>query len=336
MAADKSVLRAVFITAAATAGVAVLALLVILVSSRQGGETASADEAVSSVPAAVTRIPTRIEYNDSLAFFNPTTGEAVIWYHKKSDGGYDLFDAPGFHPIFGKDAPLQAVTPLIVGDIRLSFDRNQPVQAQARRPAPRPALQGIVPRTPAVQEQVVSTPSVQVPQAPVIRSITVPAGTRLEVILDRQLSTEANRVGDTFPVSLARGVVIDGQTVLEQGFRLTGEITALERPGRVSGVAKMTLVLKALSDGETPIATVPLTMEGETTRGRDAITVGIGAGAGAALGGLLGGKKGAATGTAIGGGAGAGQVLASKGADLVLSPEKVLIFTLSRNAEIQR
>lgn len=330
-----AVWRAVVLTAVGMLGAALLVAMVFLASSRQDGETASAEGTVVSAPAAGTRIPTQVEYHDGLAFFDPVTGESAIWYHKRPDGAYDLFDAPGFHPNYGREAPLQAVTPLIAGDIRLSFDRPVSAPTQARRVAPRPATQGTVPRGPAVQEQVVSIPA-PVPQAPLVRSIIIPAGTRLDVVLDRQLSTETNRVGDTFPVSLSRGVVIDGQTVLEQGFRLTGEITALERPGRVSGVARMTLVLKVLSDSETAIATAPLTMEGEATKGRDAVSVGIGAGAGAALGGLLGGKKGAATGTAIGGGAGAGQVLATRGADLVLPPEKILTFMLSRNAEIQK
>lgn len=321
------------IGAAAAGGVLVTLLFFLLVSSRQTGAPALADESVApSEATAPARVPTQVEYHDNLAFFNPVTGESAIWYHKRPDGGYDLFDAPGFHPNYGREAPLQVVTPLIAGDIRLSFDKNVSVPTQARRAAPRPVPQRTVPREQAVSEQAVSP--APVPQAPIVRLVTIPAGTRLEVVLDRQLSTGTNDVGDPFPVSLARAVVVDGQTILAEGTRLTGEITALEKPGRVSGVAKMTLVLQSVNGAA--IDTAPLTLEGEASKGRDAATVGIGAGIGAAIGAILGGGSGAAKGTAIGAGGGTGTVLATKGQDLVLEPEKALTFTLSRNVEIER
>lgn len=325
------------IGAAAAGGVLITLLFVLLVSSRQTGAPALAEESVvPSEATAPARVPTQVEYRENLAFFNPVSGDAAIWFYRRSDGGYDLFDAPGYHPTYGKEAPLQSVNPVIVGDIEASFRTasfpTRAASAPRQAVAPRPAPQGTVPREPTVSEQAVSL--APVPQVPILRSITIPAGTRLEVVLDRQLSTGTNRVGDSFPVSLARGVVIDGQTVLEQGTRLTGEITALERPGRVSGVAKMTLVLK--NADSMPIETAPLTFEGEASKGSDAAKVGIGAGIGAAVGALFGGKKGAAKGTAVGAGGGAGAVLATRGEELVLAPEQGLTFILSREMTVQK
>lgn len=329
MAEDRaSLYRVVFITAAATAGVVVLAMLIFLFSSRETGAPTLAEEGAALVPTAPPRIPTRVEYRDGLAFFSPTTGDAAIWYYKRPDGDYDLFDAAGYHPTYGREASLQPVTPLIVGDIQASFKEAEQVRALAPRPAaPRPSP---APRASAAAPRAADPPT---PAPATVRSVTIPAGTRLEVILGRQLSTETNRAGDTFPVTLARGVVINGETVLEQGTQLTGEITALEKPGRVSGVAKMTLVLKSVNGVAIDIA--PLALEGEATKAEDAVKVGIGAGIGAAIGGLFGGGKGAAKGTAIGAGGGAGTVLATRGDAFVLPPEQQLTFTLAANATVQ-
>ena len=95
----------------------------------------------------------------------------------------------------------------------------------------------------------------------------------------------------------------------------------------------MTLVLQ--SAGGVPIQTAPLMLEGEASKGDDALKVGIGAGIGAAVGAIFGGGSGAAKGTAIGGGAGAGQVLATRGEDLVLRPEQELVCALATNATIE-
>lgn len=325
-----SLYRVVFITAAATCGVMFLAVMIFLLSSRQTGAPTLAEEGAEAVLTASAKVPTKVGYREDLAFFNPVSGEPAIWYYKSPDGIYDLFDAPGFHPTYGREAPLQVVTSTIVGDIEASFSkealRSRTVSAPRPPAVPRPSP---APR-PAVAPRAADPPA---PVAPVVRSITIPAGTRLEVILGRRLSTETNRVGDTFPVTLARGMVIGGETVLEQGTGLTGNIIDLERPGRVSGVGKMTLVLQS-ADG-VPIQTAPLMFEGEASKGDDALKVGIGAGIGAAVGALFGGGSGAAKGTAIGAGAGAGQVLATRGEDLVLHPEQELVFALATNATIE-
>ena len=335
--AEKSTYRVAFITAAATAGAVLLAVMMVLLSSRQSGEVTSAEGTAGAVAEPAAKIPTQIGYSDDLAFFDPVSGEAAVWYYRLPDGSYDLFDAPGFHPLYGKEAPLQAITPLVAGGIRLSFSKiSVPAGAVARRVAPRPAA----PRTPAPSQTVISeglaafVPSSAPSAAPVSQTIVIPVGTRLDIVLDRQLSTETSKVGDTFPVSLARAVIVDGQTVLDQGIRLTGEITALERPGQVSGVAKMMLVLQSVNG--IPIETASLSFEGRATKGKDAAKVGIGAGIGAAVGALFGGKEGAAKGTAVGAGGGAGVVLATRGEELVLSPEQEMTFVLSRDMTVQK
>lgn len=61
--------------------------------------------------------PRKITANvTTIEFFNPISGRPRIWYYKKSDGTYELFDSRGFHP--GSSEPLLPVTKDIVVDIK--------------------------------------------------------------------------------------------------------------------------------------------------------------------------------------------------------------------------
>lgn len=326
-------LRLVVLTAAGTA-VGILLVVGVLLFWMTRDTPTLAVEGTVAAPTAPVRVPTRVEYRDDLAFFNPVRGEPAIWYHKLADGSYDLFDASGFHPTYGNEAPLQAVTPMIVGDIKAYFQNGQDtVRKVASRPAPRPA-----PRRPAAPQLTVVSGEIAPRLEPVARSVTIPAGTRLDVVLGQRLSTATNQVGDTFEASLVRPVVISGETVLEQGSTVTGRITDLEQPGRATGVAKMTLTLVGVyAPGENTVSlqTIPLVMEGKITKAEDAAKVGIGTAIGAAIGAIFGGGRGAAKGAAVGAGGGTGVVLTTRGEDLVLAPEQELTFTLARNANIR-
>lgn len=329
---------------------AFLAVLFVLLFSRQASAPAAlAEEDIVLPPAQVAapaKIPTRVEYREDLAFFDPVKGEPVIWYYKLPDGSYELFDGPfdgpRFHPTYGKEAPLQAVTQTIVADIQASFSkplrRLEPVRT-AGRVAPRRATQPQVQSQPrAVTEASAPTePNISVPaSAPM--SVSIPAGTEIQVVLARQISTENDRAGGSFPATVSRAISVDGEVVVPVGTEATGTITFAERPGRVRGVAALTLVLTdvVLGGNSVPIKTEPLPLGGETSKAEDAVKVGTGAGGGAGLGAILGGKKGAGIGAIIGSAAGAGTVLATRGEDLVLPPEHKLTFTLNRDLTVQR
>lgn len=55
------------------------------------------------------KAPRAIEYRPDLIFFDTVTGKPKVWFYKKRDGGFDLFDQPGFHPTTRNE--LQSVTP---------------------------------------------------------------------------------------------------------------------------------------------------------------------------------------------------------------------------------
>jgi len=166
---------------------------------------------------------------------------------------------------------------------------------------------------------------------PVVKMITIPAETPLEVLLDGSLSSDKSAAGDKFEATLAEPLVIGGTTVLAKGSRLHGRVVAAEGSGRVKGLANIALALTdVVHDGKTtPITTKDWAMEAKSTKKKDAAKIGIAAGVGTAIGAIAGGGSGAAKGAAIGGGAGTGVVLATKGDEVELGPEARITFTLA-------
>jgi len=158
--------------------------------------------------------------------------------------------------------------------------------------------------------------------APIVREVTIPAGTSLALELTSSVSTETARVETPVSARVRRPVVINGVTAIPAGAVVNGEVIDVDRPGRVQGRARLGLRFTSVTvAGERQsIRTNPVMFEGEATRGEDATKIGAGAGIGAVVGGILGGGDGAAKGAAIGGAAGTGAVLATRGRDVELGP----------------
>jgi hypothetical protein len=86
--------------------------------------------------------------------------------------------------------------------------------------------------------------SMTISPALVAQSHVVPRGTTLKLILNEDLSTEENEVGDRFSATLAEDVRLDERTLIRRGATVEGTITELERPKRFAGLrgrASMTL-----------------------------------------------------------------------------------------------
>lgn len=77
---------------------------------------------------------------DEVKFFATGTNGAIplVWYHRAGDNSYELYDAPGVHPVYG--TPLTAVTPSVVGElikwIKRELQRTQ-AEASAKKAAER-------------------------------------------------------------------------------------------------------------------------------------------------------------------------------------------------------
>jgi hypothetical protein len=172
--------------------------------------------------------------------------------------------------------------------------------------------------------------------APVPKPRVLPEGTVLEIRLAEDISTKQNKTGDTFSVLLERDLEANGEVLLRKGSVLVGTIEEATAPGRVKGRAELSFFLSGISfDGqEYPIRTNTITMEAESTKGRDVATVGATTAIGAVLGGIFGGGKGAAIGGAAGAGAGAGGVLLGRGKHVELEKERLFSFRLEETVEL--
>ena len=162
-------------------------------------------------------------------------------------------------------------------------------------------------------------------------TFVVPNNTQLVVTLNNALSTKTVQTGDRFTANVTAPNQYSG-AVLE------GYVANVERSGRLSGRAKMTLDFDRIrlrdgstyrfagtlesvrfTNGETvSLDTENVIREGDNQTTRTVTRTGIGTGIGAIIGAIAGGGKGAAIGAILGAGAGAGSVLAEGRDDLDL------------------
>jgi len=156
--------------------------------------------------------------------------------------------------------------------------------------------------------------------ATAIRTVTIPAGTRLTLRLGSGVSSRSSHVEDPVQGTILRSVIVDGMTVIPAGSAVSGYVSQAERSARVKGRARVGVRFTTLRVDGTRygVRTASITRVAPGTKREDAAKIGIGAGAGAIVGAIAGGKKGAAIGSAVGGGGGTGVVLATRGREVSL------------------
>jgi len=223
------------------------------------------------------------------------------------------------------EAPAPAAEPAPVAEPAAPVASSP--QAPASAPRPKPAA----PRTQA------QAPRPVVPAQPRFREVTAPAGTELPLELTTALSSETAQVESPVTARLRRAVVVDGLTVFPAGTVFHGNVTEVERAGRVKGRSHLAFRFTEISIAEQRdrVATHSVNFEGEATKSEDATKVGAGAGIGAVIGGIVGGGKGAAKGALIGGAAGTGAVLATRGRDVELAAGSEVNATLASPFEVR-
>ena len=174
-------------------------------------------------------------------------------------------------------------------------------------------------------------------RAPVVRTITIPDNTVLDVTLNSSHSSEDSRVEERVNGTLASAVVVDNVTVVPAGAKLSGHLTNVKDSGEIKGRAELGLRFTRLQTGSVTydIETKPMSWVAESTKKEDAIKIGAGAAAGAVIGAITGGKKGAAIGTAVGAGGGTAVVLATEGQDIRLAAGRKLKVSLTNPLTIR-
>lgn len=175
------------------------------------------------------------------------------------------------------------------------------------------------------------------PRVPEYREVTIPAGTALPLEMTSTISSSSAEVEAPVSAKLRNAIAINGDTAIPAGAVLRGNVTDVERAGRVKGRAHLSFAFNEvnMSGGREDLKTNPLTFEAEATKGEDATKVGVGAVGGAILGGILGGKKGAAKGAAGGAAAGTGVVLATRGEEVTVTEGTNVTATLAQPMTVQ-
>ncbi|MDT5062156.1 MAG: hypothetical protein QOH63_2615 [Acidobacteriota bacterium] len=158
----------------------------------------------------------------------------------------------------------------------------------------------------------------------------VPDGTQIVAVLNNNLTTQDTRDNDRFTMTVRSPSQYQGATI-------SGNVTGINRSGRITGRSEMTLNFESISlrDGQTyrfsGITETVRTANGDTIRvdnegsvkdnNRTTTTeqrAAIGTAVGAIIGAIAGGGKGAAIGAIVGAGTGAGSVYVQGKDDLEL------------------
>ncbi|NTW86488.1 MAG: hypothetical protein HGB30_10035 [Holophagaceae bacterium] len=180
------------------------------------------------------------------------------------------------------------------------------------------------------QEAVVLAQAPSVPDAPKPVVVEVPMGTKLEVSLTRDLSTEKDQAGDAWEGTLTADVLVDGKRVWAAGSPVRGVVTQSAPAGRLSdgqGALGIRLTEVAGSGIDADAHVVVASARGE----RNAKYIGGGAAIGALIG-ILSDRKNKGD-HALGGaalGAAAGTALAAGTAETMvrIPASKPISFSL--------
>ena len=159
---------------------------------------------------------------------------------------------------------------------------------------------------------------------------TVPAGTRITVRTDSQISSASAHVGQSFHANLVKDLVVDGKTIAKAGAPVKGKVTYAKSSGRLHAPGQVAIRITSiqLRDGKTlAVSTSSFHAKGKSHTKSNATKIGGGAALGAVVGALAGGGKGAAIGAGVGAGAGTGVAVATGKEEAVIPVETALTFT---------
>ncbi len=200
-------------------------------------------------------------------------------------------------------------SPATAPDANSATSQSAPVQTTAPTPAP-------------------------VPEPP--KSIVIPAGTSIPVILSQSLSSKTSNAGEEFSGSLASSVSVDAAVAIPKGAEVRGVITKAKKQGTFKGQGDLAIRLSTIRvNGKSyPISSSTYAESVKGKGKRTGVVTGGGAVVGALIGGLAGGGKGAAIGAGVGAGGGLAASGATGGDNVVLPAETRVNFKLTASLTI--
>jgi hypothetical protein len=201
------------------------------------------------------------------------------------------------------------------------------IEFSARKPAPPPE-----------QPKPAPAPAAAAPKAapPPTKTVSVPAGTAVNVRLTQPIDVDASKAGMTFKAIVDDPVMMSGAIVIPRGASAVVQAVKVEQSGKMKGSDKISLKLNSIGFGGMvyEITTAYVETKGKGEGKKTARKVGGGAGLGAIVGGIAGGGSGAAIGAAVGGATGA-AVSAGGEEHLQLPAETRLQFQLTAAVNVR-
>ena len=196
-------------------------------------------------------------------------------------------------------------------------------------PPARAPQNGAPPYPPAPNAQNSSLPRAD---QPVPASLTLPAGTIVQIRTNEWLSTDRNLPGDGFHATLAQPVVaVGGWVVAQRGQNVLGRVSMSQKANSSNhNQSQLGLTLSEMTfvDGQLlPVETQFVQNSAPSDPGRNVGIVGSTTGAGAIIGAIAGGGTGAAVGAGVGAIAGLG-IITTHGRPTMIPPETLLTFQL--------
>jgi hypothetical protein len=151
------------------------------------------------------------------------------------------------------------------------------------------------------------------PAKPQFVEVVVPASSVVGLHVSTSITSETAKVEDRVEARVTRDVIADGRVAIPAGTKVIGDVTLVERGGKMKDKARLgvrfhTLVL---ADGDqVPFRTDAILREGASPGAESARKIGGAAMGGAIIGAIIGGAKGAAIGSATGAAGGGAVVMA--------------------------
>ena len=161
-------------------------------------------------------------------------------------------------------------------------------------------------------------------------AITIPAGQSILVRMIDSVDSSKNHVGDIFHASLETDLTVNNALVARKGTDVYGRLAEAKEAGHIAGSSELQLELtRMVIDGhDYPLVSSDYTLQGKGRGSNTAKKVGGGAVAGAIIGAIAGGGKGAAIGAGVGSAAGAGVQVLTRGQQVNVPSETLLVFRL--------
>src|SRR5829696_978123 len=192
--------------------------------------------------------------------------------------------------------------------------RNADPRASEPRPVAADPVRESAPALPAVEpaprSEAVLPPK---PAEPRFEEIILPSSSVIGLEVETSLTSERAQVEDRVDARVTRDVYVDGRRVISSRSRMIGNVTLVERGGKVKERARLGLRFHTLvlDDGrQVAVRTETIMREGEPPSGDSSRKIGGAAIGGAVLGAIIGGGKGAVLGGAAGAAGGTAAVMA--------------------------